>query len=50
MKNISSFLKVPRNKTQSGPNSERAELVGFFADEINKERKGSKYRPVTYRY
>ena len=48
MKKISSFLKVPKKPT--GPNSERSELVGFFADEINKERKGTKYPKVTYRY
>jgi hypothetical protein len=35
---------------KKGANSERAELVGYFADEINKERKGTRYRPVTYRY
>jgi hypothetical protein len=35
---------------KNGANSERAELIGFFADEINKERKGTKYKPVTYRY
>jgi hypothetical protein len=33
-----------------GPNSERAELIGYFADQINRERKGTKYRAVTYRY
>jgi hypothetical protein len=30
--------------------SERAGLVGYFTDEINKERKGTKWGKVSYAY
>jgi hypothetical protein len=38
------------DKPTNGATSERAEPIGYFADEINKERKGTKWPKVTYRY
>jgi hypothetical protein len=50
MEKISSLLKVPRNKSTAGPNSERAQLIGYFTDQVNKERDGKKLKKVTPRY
>lgn len=34
---------------KKGPGSERAEIISQFVDEINKEREGTKWKPVTAR-
>jgi hypothetical protein len=45
MEQIGKFVKLPPKKASTS--SERAELVGFFADEINRERQGTKYGMVS---
>jgi hypothetical protein len=49
MEGINKYLRNPAAR-KSGPNSERAELIGYFADEVNKEREGTKYGKVRYAY
>ena len=49
MEKINTFLKPPAKPTTTA-NSERAELIGYFGDEINRERAGTKWKPVTPRY
>jgi len=49
MKPLSSLLK-PRQRPKTGPRSERAELVGYFTDSVNKEREGTKWPQVSPRY
>jgi hypothetical protein len=41
MEKLSSLLKVPSYRN-SIPNSERTELIGYFTDEVNRERDGNK--------
>ena len=49
MEPIGKFLNDPKKRIKA-PNSERAELIGYFADNINEEREGTKYGKVSYRY
>ena len=49
MERLSSLLKVPSNRN-SIPNSERTEPIGYFTDEVNRERDGKKWKKVTPRY
>lgn len=37
---------MPMKKTA---NSERAELIGYFTDMVNSYRKGTKYKPLSYK-
>jgi len=48
MEPINSFLRRP--KPVRAANSERAELIGYFTDEVNKERDGKKWKKLTPRY
>ena len=48
MQPISKLIHVPKPTTKA--TSERAELIGYFADSVNKERKGTKYKPVSYAF
>lgn len=47
MESIGKFLK-PRVSSKKGANSERAELIGKFADTLNKDRDGKKYKKLSY--
>ena len=49
MDQISSFLGS-RTQPKAAPASERAELIGYFTDEVNKERDGKQWKKVTPRY
>ena len=48
MQPIANLIREPVKNT--GPTSERAELIGYCTDERNRERKGTKYKPVTAAY
>lgn len=41
-------LKSASSTSKTGPNSERAELIGKFTDRLNESRKGSQFKPLTY--
>lgn len=46
MQQISTLFKIEKPKALS----ERSELLSLFLEEINKERKGTKYQPVTPKF
>ena len=49
IKKIGDMLRLlPKRKNKA--TSERAELVGWFVDNINAERRGTKWKPVTAKY
>lgn len=48
MQAISDLLQQPLFEVKA-PRSERAEIIQMFTDEINKEREGTKWKPVTGR-
>ena len=45
---ISELLQQPLLQVKT-PNSERASIIQMFVDEINAEREGTKWKPVTGR-
>lgn len=46
MKSLFEILEGQQNKKQ-GANSERASVIQQFVEEINKERLGTKYKPLS---
>ena len=47
MQSIKNYIRITTPKAAT---SERAELVGYFTDEVNRERDGKKYKKLTPRY
>lgn len=47
MKKIGELIRQPVKRKAT---SERAELVGWFIDNINRERRGTKWKPVSAKY
>jgi hypothetical protein len=46
---LSNYLKKQKEKAQSKISNTRQELVSFFVEEINEERKGTKWKPMEAR-
>ena len=49
MNNIADYLKI-KEPIKNTIRCERQELVGWFTDKINKDREGTKYKPLTCRF
>lgn len=49
MLHISQAINIQISDKKPKIRSERAHIVSIFVDEINKEREGTKYKPVTGR-